>query len=86
MGQKEKLLQIAGAAKEAGISRQSLQYYLMIGVLEPTEISLTGRRLFDDRAIENIRLIRKINKSGYPLRAIRELFMQGRVGEKGLVS
>ena len=82
----EKLLTIGTAAKEAGISRQSLQYYLMIGLLEPTKISPSGRRLFDGRAIERIKLVRKLNVSGYPLRAIRELFIQGRIDRKGVVS
>jgi len=75
---KSKLASIGVAAKKAGISRQSLQYYLMVGLLEPTEITQTGRRLFDDKAIERVKLIKKLNESGYPLRAIRELFMQER--------
>ena len=41
-------MQIGTAAKKAGISRQSLQYYVMVGLIEPTETSETGRRLFDD--------------------------------------
>lgn len=57
----------------------------MIGVLEPTRLSPSGRRLFDAKAVERIRLVRKLNESGYPLRAIRELFMQGRVDKKGVV-
>ena len=69
---------IGQAAKKAGVSRQSLQYYLMVGLLEPTKVTPTGRRLFDDKAIERIRLIKKLNDSGYPLRAIRDLFMEGR--------
>lgn len=69
---------IGEAAKKAGVSRQSLQYYLMVGLLEPTQVTDTGRRLFDEEAIERIKLIKKLNKSGYPLRAIRELFMEGR--------
>ena len=77
MSQK-KLMPIGTAAKKAGISRQSLQYYLMVGLLEPTEVTPTGRRMFDEKVIERIKLIRKLNKSGYPLRAIRELFMEGR--------
>jgi DNA-binding transcriptional MerR regulator len=32
--------------------------------------------MFDAAAVERIRLIQKLNKSGYPLRAIRELFME----------
>jgi DNA-binding transcriptional MerR regulator len=34
--------------------------------------------MFDARAVERIKLIKKLNKSGYPLRAIRELFIEGR--------
>jgi len=83
LSEKKKLVSIGAAAKKAGISRQSLQYYLMVGLLEPAEITQTGRRLFDDVCIERIKLIKKLNKSGYPLRAIRELFMEGHGGLKG---
>jgi len=83
LGEERKLASIGVAAKKAGISRQSLQYYLMVGLLEPTEITPTGRRMFDDKCIERIRLIKKLNDSGYPLRAIRELFMEGRTDLKG---
>ena len=83
MAQKGKLSAIGIAAKKAGISRQSLQYYLMVGLLEPTEITPTGRRLFDENAIERVKLIKKLNDSGYPLRAIRELFLEGRTDLKG---
>ncbi|HDZ69219.1 MAG TPA: MerR family transcriptional regulator [Phycisphaerales bacterium] len=83
MGQESKLTPIGTAAKKAGISRQSLQYYLMVGLLEPTEITPTGRRLFDEKSIERIKLIKRLNDSGYPLRAIRELFLEGRGDLKG---
>jgi DNA-binding transcriptional MerR regulator len=76
--EERELVSIGEAAKKAGVSRQSLQYYLMVGLLEPTQVTPTGRRLFDRRAIEHIRLIRRLNDSGYPLRAIRDLFMEGR--------
>ncbi len=78
MSEKSKLSPIGAAAKKAGISRQSLQYYLMVGLLEPTEVTPTGRRMFDEKGIERIKLIRKLNDSGYPLCAIRELFLEGR--------
>ena len=78
MSKKSKLMSIGITAKKAGISRQSLQYYLMVGLLEPTEVAPTGRRLFDEKSIERIKLIKKLNDSGYPLRAIRELFLEGR--------
>lgn len=78
MSEERKLASIGTAAKKAGISRQSLQYYLMVGLLEPTKVTPSGRRMFDQKCIERIKLIKKLNKSGYPLRAIRELFMEGR--------
>lgn len=69
------LMQIGRAAEEAGVSRQSLQYYLMIGLLEPASVTPSGRRMFDEASVERIRLVHKLNKSGYTLRAIRELFI-----------
>jgi DNA-binding transcriptional MerR regulator len=78
MKSKEKLMSIGRTAKQAGVSTQSLQYYIMVGLVEPTSTSKTNRRMFDDKAVERIKLIKKLNKSGYPLRAIRELFLEGR--------
>lgn len=78
MNKDEELVSIKQAAEKAGVSRQSLQYYLMVGLLEPTAVTPTGRRMFGRKAIERIRLIRKLNDSGYPLRAIRDLFMERR--------
>ena len=83
MSEKSKLVPIGTAAKKAGVSRQSLQYYLMVGLLEPTEVTPTGRRMFDEESIKLIKLIKKFNKSGYPLRAIRELFLEGHGNLKG---
>jgi DNA-binding transcriptional MerR regulator len=76
---KEKYMSIGKAAKLANVSTQSLQYYIMVGLIKPSSISETNRRLFDDKAVERIKLIKKLNKSGYPLRAIRELFLEGRL-------
>ena len=78
MAAEEERLPIGKAAKKAGVSRESLQYYLMIGLIEPTEVTASGRRLFDQQAIDRVKLIKRLNKSGYPLRAIRDLFMEGR--------
>lgn len=76
-------MQIGKTAQKAGVSKQSLQYYLMVGLLDPTSVTPSGRRMFDSAAVERIRLIQKLNKSGYPLRAIRELFMERETPKKG---
>lgn len=83
LGPKTGLVSIGKAAKEAGVSRQSLQYYIMLGLLEATKITKTGRRLFDEETIKRVKLVKKLNESGYPLRAIRELFFEGRPDMKG---
>jgi DNA-binding transcriptional MerR regulator len=80
---KTQLLSIGQAAKKAGISRQSLQYYLMVGLIEPTRVTQTKRRLFDERAVQRVKIIKKLNKTGYPLREIRELFLEQRLDLKG---
>jgi len=78
-----KLIQIGAAAESAGVSRQSLQYYLMVGLLEPTKVTASGRRFFNQKCITRIKLIKKLSDSGYPLRAIREVFLEGRNLSKG---
>jgi len=78
MKSKIKLISIGKTAKLAGVSTQSLQYYIMVGLIKPTAVSGTNRRLFDGKAVDRIKLVNKLNKSGYPLRAIRELFLEGR--------
>lgn len=86
MASDEKLLQIGDAAKQCGVSRQSIQYYIMLGLLEPSVVTPGGRRLFGTKALERIRLIKQLNETGYPLRAIRDLFLQGRTGLEGAKS
>ena len=83
MNADQKLMTIGTAAKKAGITRQSLQYYLMVGLVEPTMVTPVRWRMFDQKAVERIRLIRKLNESGYSLRDIRELFLERKNDLKG---
>lgn len=78
MERKRGLMPIGAAAKRAGVTRQSLQYYIMVGLLEPADVTKTGRRMFDQKTIERIKLIKRLNKGGYPLREIRETFFEGK--------
>ena len=72
----KKLLRVGKAARAAGVSRQTLQYYLMVGLLEPAERTASGQQLFDEGSIERIKLIKQLNDSGYPLREIRDIFLR----------
>ena len=76
------LLKTSAAAEAAGVSKQSLQYYIMVGLIEPVARTSAGQ-LFDEKCIERIRLVRQLNESGYPLREIREIFLQRDSGGGG---
>lgn len=78
------LLRIGAAAEKAGISRQMLQYYVMLGLVKPAGKSPSGQRLFDKESISRIKLIRKLNRSGYTLRDIREIFLARKGGHSPL--
>ncbi len=70
------LLKTGEAAEAGGVSRQTLQYYLMVGLIEATERTPAGHQLFDEKAIRRIQLIKQISESGYPLREIRDIFLR----------
>ena len=48
----------------------------MVGLIEPAQHTAGGQQLFTDEQVERIRLIKRLNLSGYPLREIREIFLQ----------
>ena len=73
------LMRIGAAAAKAGVSRQTLQYYMMVGLIKPSSRSPAGQRLFDQDAVKRIKLIRRLNRSGYTLRGIRDIFLTGKL-------
>jgi len=71
-----KLMRLAQAAAASGVSRQTVEYYIMIGLVRP--IRRGKGRYFDDKLIRRIRLIRELNESGYTLRDIRQTYLSKR--------
>lgn len=69
-------MRLAQAAEAAGVSRQTIEYYIMIGLVRP--IRRGKGRYFDDKLIRRIRLIRELNESGYTLRDIRQTYLNKR--------
>ena len=69
-------MKISAVAKQAGVSTQTVEYYILLGLLQPVRSADTGRRLFDSSHIQRIRLIRQLNRSGYTLREIRETWLR----------
>ncbi len=72
------LMRISQAANAAGVSKQTVEYYVMVGLVSPIRTPGKRDRLFDDALVKRIRLIRKLNESGYTLRSIRETYLRNR--------
>lgn len=68
-------LRISAAARAAGVSRQTVEYYLMIGLVIPLRLPDRMGRFFDNRLVNRVKLIRRLNRSGYTLRDIRQIYL-----------
>ena len=76
----EELLRISAAAQAAGGSRQTVEYYIMVGLIEPLRLPGRHGRFFDKDLVRRVRVIRRLNRSGYALREIRRTYLR-RQGE-----
>ncbi|MFP3937433.1 MAG: MerR family transcriptional regulator [Phycisphaerae bacterium] len=72
------LMRISAAAEAAGVSKQTVEYYILIGLVEPIRVPGKRSRYFDRNLVRRIRLVRRLNKSGYTLRDIRETYLRNR--------
>jgi DNA-binding transcriptional MerR regulator len=73
----EELLKTKDILEKTGISRQVLQQYIVMGLVKEKEKTAGGHRRFGRDTIRRIGLIQQLNKSGYTLRDIREVFKTG---------
>jgi DNA-binding transcriptional MerR regulator len=73
--EKETLFRISEVAKLASVTKQTVQYYLMLELIMETSRSTGGHRLFDLQVVKRVKLIHKHNISGYTLSEIRETFL-----------
>lgn len=72
--EKQDLLRISAAARSAGVSKQTVEYYITLGLIEPIRRSPGQARFFDVALVRRIRLIRRMNESGYTLGDIRQTY------------
>lgn len=75
---KHGLMRISAAAHAAGVSKQTVEYYMMLGLIYPIRPDGGRGRFFDDAIVRRIRLINELNRSGYTLRDIRETYLAHR--------
>ena len=64
---------ISQVAELAGISIRTLQYYDEIGLLKPSELTLSGYRLYNDEALQKLQQILFFKELGFKLKDIREI-------------
>ena len=74
----QKRMRISAAAAAAGVSRQTVEYYILVGLIHPIRGPEGRGRFFDDKLVRRIRLVRKMNDNGYTLRDIREIYIKNR--------
>ncbi len=72
------LMKTKEVLEKTGISRQVLYRYITAGLIQEEQKTSTRRRLFSPAVIDKIKLIQQINKSGYTLREIGEIFFRNK--------
>ena len=74
-------------SKLTGVSIRTLHYYDKIGLLHPSEVTVSGYRLYDDTALERLQQILLFRELEFPLKEIKRIlesenFDRGKVLEQ----
>lgn len=71
-------LRAGEVAAAAGVNRETLRYYERRGLLQPPERSPGGHRIYDERAVTTLRVIKAAQRLGFTLDEVVELIEVGR--------
>ena len=72
-GRTNGLMTIGEAARAAGVAAPTLRYYEERGILAPTSRNHAGYRLYDERAVDQLRFIRSAQAVGFTLDDVQAL-------------
>ena len=64
-------------AEAAGVNLQTLRYYERRGLLEPSERTLGGHRVYSPEAVTRLRVIKAAQRVGFTLAEVAELLAAG---------
>jgi len=73
MAATEKLLQIGDVAERVGLSLRTVRYYEEQGLLTPESRTAGGFRLFSERQVDRLALIKQMKPLGFSIQEMREL-------------
>ncbi|MEQ8175682.1 MAG: MerR family transcriptional regulator [Syntrophomonadaceae bacterium] len=72
------LMKVSELAKAAGVSKQTIHFYLREGLLSPPVQSSRNMAYYDARHLEEIRLIKELQEQRYLPLAVIKLVLEGR--------
>ncbi len=73
-----KLYKTGEILKRSGLSREVFYRYLNIGLIREADRTQGGHNLFDESVFARLELIQQLNRTGYPLRDIKDIFFKDR--------
>jgi DNA-binding transcriptional MerR regulator len=76
LGVKRRPLKTRDVLAATGITHQILYRYMTLGLIQETKVTSTGQRLFSPKTVAAIRLIQRLNTTGYTLRDIKDIFFK----------
>ncbi len=71
-------LRINDVAQAVGVNRETLRYYERRGLIERPERSPGGHRLYDERTVQTLRIIKAAQRLGFTLGEVADLIEVGR--------
>lgn len=71
-------LRASQVADAAGVNRETLRYYERRGLLAPPDRSPGGHRMYDERAVATLRVIKAAQRLGFTLDEVADLIEVGR--------
>lgn len=71
-------LRAGEVAEAAGVNRETLRYYERRGLLDAPDRSSGGHRLYDERAVLTLRVIKAAQRLGFTLDEVADLIQAGR--------
>lgn len=74
-------LYIGTLAQRTGLTRSTLRYYERIGLLAPSARTAAGYRVFDERALVDLRFVRRGQALGFTLEEVRSFLQLHRRGD-----